>query len=246
MKIEKIEEKKNKYLVTVNNDTYNVSLYLMTLHKINLNDNYSLDQVINFIDDALLEKFDDLLAKKLKKALTEHEVRTFLEINNAPYQIINTLIKRYEKYGYINDYQYILKYIETNKHKEGKFLIEKNLLAKGINSNLLNKFLNNHKESSYAFELASKKAKTIKNKSSNQAKESLYRFLLSKGFEDNLSVAAAINATKEIKIDNQKVLTTLYQKRKLRGDTQQVIITYLMQKGFKYDEIINVINNNDD
>lgn len=246
MRIEKIEEKKNKFNVTVNNNTYLVSLYLMTLHKININDNYTLDQILKFINDALLEKYDELLAKKLTKMLTKQEVKSYLENQGANYQTIDILIKKYETYGFINDYQYILKYIDNHKHKEGKLLIEKKLLEKGINPNLLNKFLINHNEGVYAKEILQKRIKTIKNKSTESVKQTLYRHLVSKGFDETLSFAVTLDILKTYKGSDTNLISSIYDKRRSKGFDDNNIINYLLQKGYKYDEIKLVIDSKDD
>lgn len=241
MKINKIDKIKDKYAISLNNQTYVISLFLKTKYKISTEKEFTLQEVLTIIQEATLEMYDEILSKKLVKAMTEAEVRQFLLEKNCDYQTIDKLIDTYKGYGYINDYHYIIKYIESNRHKQGKLLIEKKLLDKGIHPNLLNSILSHHKEAIDAENIVIKKLKTIKNKTKDQASKTIYQTLVSRGFNEDLSQALVLKHISSFAHNDQTLLQKMYTKSVYKYPDKNKLISHLMSKGFTYQDILNQI-----
>lgn len=147
---------------------------------------------ISFDDYKKIVSEDDYLKAK-KKALdiisysekTKSEILFRLQKNNFSKESIEKVISFLDEYDFLNDENYAKNYIndKINFSRQSKRKTRYDLLKKGIDNNIIDKYLN---EISYDIEydnclyIAKKKAKSdfsLKNK------QKVYRYLYYKGFE---------------------------------------------------------------
>ncbi len=123
------------------------------------------------------------------RSRSEQEVRNYLLKKGFSKDIINEIMIGIKDSGYLDDYDYALRYISNKKRSKviGQNLLKRDLYKKGINKNLIRKAL---KETGAdltnpdeIYELALRKMKSLENKKNKIAK--LIFFLKSKGFEDD-------------------------------------------------------------
>lgn len=132
-----------------------------------------------------LEEFDKLKTKVLKYVLykkrTEKEVRQKFAENTG--NLLDNVIEYLREENYINDEVYIEKSInELIKLKNLSIKeVKYKLFAKGIDSNLIDDYIYNHKEEMLEYEINS--AKNILNKKSNSMEqEDILNYLRKKGY----------------------------------------------------------------
>ena len=114
MKINKIDKIKDKYAISLNNQTYVISLFLKTKYKISTEKEFTLQEVLTIIQEAT-QMYDEILSKKLVKAMTEAEVRQFLLKKIATTINSLILIKAMDILMIITISSNILKAIDINK-----------------------------------------------------------------------------------------------------------------------------------
>ena len=142
-----------------------------------------------------LEEFDKLKTKVLKyimyKKRTEKEVkRKFANIENQ--YMLDDVIENLKEIGYIDDSNYVARavaeFINLNNLslKELKY----KLMSKGIESNVMEDYLNAHIEELEEYEINS--AKNIILKKQDMEEQQLIQFLLKKGYKMD-SIKEAIN-----------------------------------------------------
>lgn len=124
------------------------------------------------------DKACNYLAKGIK---SEYEIKKFLKTKGYLQEIINYVCEKLHSYGYLDDKAYAKEYINSYSKQKGKKALEFALLQRGISKSIINEELSDFNGKPTALILATK---YIKNKELNlKTKQSLYRYLLSKGFD---------------------------------------------------------------
>ena len=136
-----------------------------------------------------IEDFDKLKTKVLKyimyKKRTEQEIkRKFSEEDN---ELLEDVIEHLKEIGYINDNNYVeravAEYINLNNLslKELKYKLQ----AKGINVEVIEKYIYNHEEELEEYEINSAKNIIIK-KQNSMEEQNILQYLLKKGYKMDL------------------------------------------------------------
>lgn len=136
-----------------------------------------------------IEEFDRLKTKVLKfilyKKRTKQEIiQKFIKEDS---KIIEDIIEYLQEAGYINDEEYILRAVNEYIALKNLSIIEikYKLLSKGIEKDLVEDYIDNHKEELLQYELKSIKKILIK-KSNQFQEEELIEYLSKKGFKKDL------------------------------------------------------------
>lgn len=252
MQIKKIKILKNKVSIhldygdklSIDKSVY-TNFYLYEgkeLSKKEYNDIKSLNDT-----NALLEY---ALKVRSKSIYSEYQMREKLYKKEANKKSVDLVIKRLKQYDLIDDEAYAYDLVEYyNSLNYGKNKIIHKLSDKGIFDNIINKM-------KFPISLEKKKANNIFNKLDNkydkynlkQKKEHIYNAYLQLGFDIDIA-SEMINKIKEpnskeelnkLKSDYLKVKTRL--ERKYQGkELKQKIIQNLMQKGYRLNDIINIV-----
>ncbi|MDR2828276.1 MAG: RecX family transcriptional regulator [Acholeplasmatales bacterium] len=145
IQILKINRKNNSANILLSNDTIIVlSLELVCFELL-----YEGLEITEEHLDYLLKKDKVLAAKnslfnKLSiKYLSLKESTSFLYSKKLSDEDIHLIIDDFVQKGYINDYKYVVSYLDIKKKMEGPLLLKHKLLAKGIKENLINDIINN-------------------------------------------------------------------------------------------------------
>lgn len=214
--------------------------------------------IFNILKDRerLLIAYQQSIKKLRAKDRTRKEMYDFL-INQDKVELnikeINQLISTLEEKGYINDQAYMI--MEINKLDTmlfGKKKILRKLVEKGIPYEEVEKYLvviDDDRERVKAEKLASKYMMTIKNKSVMRKKSMIIDKLHADGFSYDLAKEIVNNQNYEDDLLRESVtLVKVVDKaiknyiKKYRGnELRSRIISYALNKGFMYDDIVQVL-----
>jgi regulatory protein len=139
---------------------------------------------------------DKLLYEKLAH-FCEYAERCRYDVSKKCYALkipkeeVPAYIEQLEKSGFLNETRYIRTFIDSHftKKKWGAAKIRAALSSKGLKENQYKNLLKDIDQDDYyatALKLAEKKTTTIKSKSPQDHKAKLTRFLMSKGFEQEV------------------------------------------------------------
>lgn len=257
--VEKIA-KKNKYKVITTENEYLVSEDLLIKYQLFKDKTYSkqyFEEVFqNIIQDTFLNKIINLLSISNK---SEYEVITYIhtqEEKSKQYlneKQINDIISILYQYNYLDDNKLCINlidyYIRNNK---GPLYIKQKLKEKKIDEKIINCHLNSY-TSTKEEEII---AKIIEKESNadlpiNKQKQSIINKLIRNGFTPSL-VYNIVNKTvfndnseQFIIKDYWKIYNRVKDKEKTDNEKKQLIINYLLNKGYDYKIIKEVINNSD-
>lgn len=145
-------------------------------------DKQSLDQ-LQFVSEkqTALKKTLDYLGKKLK---TRKELVTYLKGKGYVDSIVDYVLEMLGQYGYVDDTYYCNSYIKSNMQKNGKKLLAFKLRQKGVEDSIINNAI--EKIDSQKNIVLALSEKYLKNKTKDvKTSQKLYRFLMSRGFEND-------------------------------------------------------------
>lgn len=196
MKVEKISKEKNKVLIHFENkEQIGLSLEVFYLNRLELDTDYSeefIDNIKNINDEILLKEYAFRLISKREYSVFSLKKKLFLRIPNdvAINRVINLFIER----NYLNDYEFTKHFIDSKLRisKNGLVKIKLELKKQGIDDYIYEELIqniDNQLQNDIALSLAKKKNQTIKHDDVLKRKGSIYRFLMSKGFENEIIIA---------------------------------------------------------
>lgn len=152
-----------------------------------------------------IEEYDNAKSKVLKYIL--YKKRSKQEVKNKFYnsieeEMLNNIIDELEENGYIDDFNYVERavneYIALNNLslKEVRY----KLMAKGINSGLIDEYFSKYQERMQEYEVYSARNLIIK-KEKQMDENTLMQFLLKKGYKSD-NIRQAIERIQERKMQN--------------------------------------------
>lgn len=246
--IKKVVAKGKKYLVYINDETEGISFTeeaIVNNRIIKGNSFYEKDwkKIVNSLDESLL--FDKVLKYIDYKPRTKKEIIDYLEEHNATANSIKNIVKKLISIKFIDDDRYARIFIEEEmRHQKGPNAIRHVLLTKGIEEDIISKYLEQY---SYdflydnAFDMGIKTLKTVIGLPVSKQKESVYTRLYRMGYDYSI-INRVLSELEYSKLDVEK-LKKDYLKIKEKIDDQNKIIQKLLSKGYNYSDIKNVINN---
>lgn len=254
--VEKLN-KKNKYKVITSENEYIVSEDLLIKYQLFKDKSYSkkyFEEVLqSIIQDTFLNKIINLLSISNK---SEYEVIKYIhtqEEKNNQYlteKQINNIISILHQYNYLDDNKLSVSlidyYIRNNK---GPLFIKQKLKEKKIDEKMIIdnlKAYNSLKEEEIIIKIIAKESNA--NLPINKQKQNIIGKLLRNGFTPSL-VYNMVNQTDFIDNSEQlimkdyfKVFNKVKDKDKTDNEKKQVIINYLLNKGYDYQIIKEIIN----
>lgn len=133
-----------------------------------------------------LEEFDKLKTKVLKyimyKKRTEQEIRRkFANIDNQ--EMLEDVLENLKEIGYISDKNYIERAVAEFMNLNNLSIkeLKYKLMSKGINSNVMDNYFDNHLEELEGYEIKSAKNIILK-KQFSMEEQQLIQYLLKKGY----------------------------------------------------------------
>lgn len=241
-----------------------VILYLDNKEKIYLSVETFFEYSINNIkgiDDKLYEEFKNkeriylsyksVLRKLSSKDFTIKQIKDFLKTKKQlTNEEIDTIINKLLSYDLLNDDNYCRnRYNYLDKQCLSIKQIKVKLLKEGISQDIIDKYVNGNEDNELnkAIILARKYSKSIKNKSINSTKQTILSKLVNYGY----SYENAKNAIDSLNLVNDNELELLkkeynkairkYEKKFTDYDLKNHVYAYLINKGFKSEDIKNVM-----
>ncbi len=198
-------------------------------------------------EERLLKAYRGALRKLSRKDHTIKQIREFLHRSELEKDEIDSLISRLCEYGLIDDEKYCIgkiAYYQSSLYSAKQ--IRMKLLKDGISEELINRYFNNDDEYEKALKLAMKYSKD-KGKSSKALKQNILVKLTAGGF----SYENARKAVDSLNINNENELELLsreyakalrkYEKKYEDYDLRNHIYAYLLNKGFRNEDIKEVM-----
>lgn len=187
------------------------------------------DKVLHYID------FKPRTTKEVIKYLKDKEVNT---------NDINKIITRLENIHYLDDDKYASQFIlEGIKNKKGPSLIVYQLEQLGIESSTINQMIKEYDtDTEYynAYDVASKYQKQNAKYPAKKQKELIYQKLLRNGYHSE--IINRVLGTLEYTKDSQENLEKEYEQLLHKTTDRNKIITSLLTKGYKYENIKKLFN----
>ena len=251
--IEKVKEKEDGVVIYLNNKE-KISISVDNYFKYGLN-------TIKGFDIPLYEKlkneerlflaYRSVLRKLSIKDFTVKQIKDFLKIkkqlnSKETSDIIDKLIN----YDLLNDERYCQNRCSyLNKQLLSSKQIKLKLQKEGLDSEIIEKYVINSMDDEYvkAKKLADKYSNSIKNKSLNATKQAILSKIVGAGYSYDCG-RRAINEL-DISVDNENELLkkeyikakNKYSKKYEDYDLRNHIYSYLVNKGFRSEDIKNVM-----
>ncbi len=247
-KVIKIIKKGKKYLIYFDNYDDEVILNEDKLveYRIIVNNEYTKSEFNKIIKGEKEVKYYEKVVNYINfKQRTKKEVYEYLKDLDASESQIKSLIKKLISISYIDDERYIVSFLsEYIKKKKGKKYIIQTLENKGIDKNLIDKYIDSYTydiEYNNAMEVSNKLAKTITKNPIRKQKLQINNKLLTDGYSYEIinKVLANIELNDESLITLEKDYDKLIQKE----NDKNKIIQKLLAKGYEYSSIRQIMNN---
>lgn len=181
---------------------------------------------------------------------TKKEIKDYLYKKEYHKDAVEDVLQRLEKLHYLDDESYAQSFINTQLRTtaNGPKIIEQKLLQKGVPNNIVqDKIATMNQEIllENATDFAQKQARKQKRASFKQMLTKIRQSLYQKGFNNEIIEEAIKNLDLEADEDEElDKLKNLVEKVKHRYDKPAKLINYLMTKGYHYDEIKKVLEEN--
>lgn len=192
MIIDKMTAKGNKVICSSNGQEYIMSYETAVKSKLRKN-----EEIDEEYFKSVMKESDKVLCKEYLLNLIERYLKTEQGYRDKLYQkgyhkeAVENALDKAKELGYIDDNNYVERYIAANINKKGSYRMMRELLAKGVKKDTICARLDTlDNQSEVIFALASK---FMKNKDLTLAnKQKLFRSLAQKGFDTD-SIMKAVN-----------------------------------------------------
>lgn len=237
--------KKLKYYneVLYNEQVYNIEKEIIYKYQIKDGKSFSDIEFKKILKENEYYYFDRFSKKKLSKLLTIKELKDLLINEGCPSDLVNELIANYLSFNYLNDDYYVKTYLDSKGRKEGKKLIKERLIKKGINDQLIDKYLINVSESNKLSELIDNRKSKYPNLTKQQLTNKLTQYFVQKGFDYYLVKDEVNKSLAHFQVDEVALISKDYQKlvKKYRDDFSK-IKQKLYEKGYDLTLINEIVN----
>ena len=247
VKILLVEQKGKKYLVYTDIDEDPIiftedGLVENRIIKGAIFDKKEWKKIVKNKDNLLI--FDKVLHYIDFKPRTTKEVIKYLKDREVNVKDIEKIITRLENVHYLDDSKYASQFVlEGIKNKKGPSLIVYQLEQLGIESKIINQMIKEYDvETEYrnAYDVASKYQKQNTKYPTKKQKELIYQKLLRSGYHSE--VINKVLESLEYGEDSQENLEKEYLKIVSKTTDRNKIITSLLAKGYKYEDIKKLFN----
>lgn len=238
-----LKKLKYHYEVLFNDEIYNIETLVIYKYQIKDGSEFSLEQFNKILKDNEFYYFDRFAKKKLSKLLTIKELNDILLKEGAGDSLVQELVTNYISLNYLNDDYYVKSYLDFKGSKEGKQLIKKQLMRKGISEELIDNHLKLVNEDEKITNLISLRINKYPNLNKQQLTNKLISFLTNKGFDYYLVKNIVNQELASITIDESKLIEKDYQKLVKRySEDINKIKQKLYNKGYNLTLIEKIIN----
>ena len=178
------------------------------------------------------------------KPRSKKEVYNYLLNLDVDEKSINEIIQKLIKIQYLDDERYAQSYIlELIRKSKGRLYILQNLLNKGIDQELIQKYLNEYsfdEEKKNALKIVNKFISSIQKNPIKKQKMQITNKLLQEGY--SFDIINYVLGEIEWTDNSNALLVKEYQKLLNKEIDQNKIIMKLLNKGFDYQDIKKIIH----
>lgn len=208
-----------------------------------------LEKVMN--ENVYYEIYNMALTYIEIKMRTSKEIKDYLNKKNFNTKLIDEVLDRLNKEGYLNEEKYIDAFVndKVNLTNWGPYKIKKSLLDLELDETLINNKLNTINENIWngkIEKIINKKLNSLKNKSNYMIKNKLKIDLYNLGYNNNLIEENLnnlnLNNNENIKKEYSKAYNK-YSKKYMDQELYQKVKSYLYRKGYKIEEINYMLDN---
>lgn len=208
-----------------------------------------LEKVMN--ENVYYEIYNMALTYIEIKMRTSKEIKDYLNKKNFNTKLIDEVLDRLNKEGYLNEEKYIDAFVndKVNLTNWGPYKIKKSLLDLELDETLINNKLNTISENIWngkIEKIINKKLNSLKNKSNYMIKNKLKIDLYNLGYNNNLIEENLnnlnLNNNENIKKEYSKAYNK-YSKKYMDQELYQKVKSYLYRKGYKIEEINYMLDN---
>lgn len=243
MKIEKYKYLGNgRYKIFTDDGEYIIYEDIIVKYSILSKNSISKDELLLYLkDNSYYEAYYKAILYIEKKLRCDKEVFEYLKKCDFSLDVIENVIIRLNKEGYLNQDNYVLSYIRENINLKniGPFKIEKDLVNLGISKDIIDKHLslyNDDIQREKIVKLIDKEIRLNTNKSLGVLKNKILINLVNKGFDRNLIYSLLDEVSYDDSVIYEKEYKKLYNKlsKKYSGSELEYKIKEKMyQKGFR-------------
>ena len=252
-KITNISFLKKEVVITFDDET-KIKLSLNTFSNFYLykDKKLTLEEEKELLFENDLSKFKSYVLNLFsKKMYSEKEIIEKLKNKKCNRKVIEAIISYLKDHQFIDDKKYLSYLVEEyNNKKYGKHKIVNLLTSKGISSLLIDEIIfDEDEELSKASALVEEYLKQNKNKSFLALKKSLYGFLVTRGYSNNIASKALESALKVINKDDEREIllkslekyVIIHQMDLNDAPQREKLINKYLSKGFNYNLIKEVL-----
>lgn len=242
--VEKVKKRSNRYLVTMSSgDEYSFSEDEIVNYQILKDKSFTIEEFNEILSGRVYQNYFDKAARHIDyKARTKYEITRYLISLGARNEELDEVIKKLESIGFINDEVYTSHYVELAIiNEDGPNAISNYLLVRGIDKDLISKYLSKYTKelmASNAGDIANKTLKKVIGLPVDKQKLSVYSRLIRLGYPSEL-IYDILNKLSYSSVD-LKLLQKEYDKLACKGYDSVHIFNKLLQKGY-CSEDINII-----
>ena len=186
-KVEVCKKNKNRVNVFVDDEFFMSSfLEVAYLNKIKVGTKIDEANLKKIILDEEIAKANSYAIKLLSKFIkSEAEVKQKLTERGYSPETIEAVMQKLKEYGYVNDKQFAINYLNSNQHLKSKLVIKQQLKQKGISTEIIDNL-------KFFSEIELNTATTLANKwfkNKEHTKENLFKlnnYLYGKGFSSEI------------------------------------------------------------
>ena len=243
---------KGRYKLTLDNTE--LILYENVILKNNLlrTSNINLELLEKVMNENIYYEIYNMALTYIEiKMRTSKEIKDYLNKKNFNTKIIDEVLDRLNKEGYLNEEKYIDAFVndKVNLTNWGPYKIKKSLLDLELDETLINNKLNTINENVWndkITKIINKKLNSLKNKSTYMVKNKLKIDLYNLGYDNNLIEENLnnlnLNNNENIKKEYSKAYNK-YSKKYMDQELYQKVKSYLYRKGYKIEEINYMLDN---
>lgn len=243
---------KGRYKLTLDNTE--LILYEDVILKNNLlrTSNINLELLEKVMNENIYYEIYNMALTYIEiKMRTSKEIKDYLNKKNFNTKLIDEVLDRLNKEGYLNEEKYIDAFVndKVNLTNWGPYKIKKSLLDLELDETLINNKLNTINENIWngkIEKIINKKLNSLKNKSTYMVKNKLKIDLYHLGYDNNLIEENLnnlnLNNNENIKKEYSKAYNK-YSKKYMDQELYQKVKSYLYRKGYKIEEINYMLDN---
>lgn len=248
IKVLSVEKKKKNYLVITDEDEFIVDEETLLKYQIFKDRTFKEEDFKKIFEEIEINKYFNKALKFLSyKSRSVNEVREYLkDVNNK-----EVIIKRLEQLGYLDDEAYAKNMFEyCIRNYKGPNVLKSKLEEKGVSKELVIKYTDMF-DYCLEKELIESVIKKYQEKESTKPVKALKLSLLTKFYHDgfNPEIAKQIlgkvefvdNSYETLQKDYQKQVNKYKNKEISEYEKKQRIISYLMNKGYDYKKIKELV-----